>query len=585
MISNAKIILKALRLFVNWPESLVDNLANQSEIIQIREGQNLSDFIEDLNDIFIIESGCIELNQQDTHQHRTVIFKSFDIICYRSLFEKYGKNIEINAFKNTIIIKLRYRDALKILSNHPQLVFDLAWYFSNLHPSTKKHNHKNCLTISLIPAGGTPDISSFAEALEQSLSFTGKTIYLNNKLIKKNHSSNGDIIDYIYKIQTEYKYVIFSLDNTIDKTQETLIKHSDKLCLVADNSCDTKLNLVEKSIVKNRDSENHECYLIVIKDQNSSQNKSSSWINIRSVKDSFVVRNKCNQDIGRLSRILTENGLGIVLSGGGARGFAHIGLFKALSELKINIDYIGGSSVGAGLGALYACGKDHKQIFDEFYNGFINFNSLGHYTFPLVSLYSGEKFKQVLLNSYGEVDIEDLLINFFCVASNLKTNNIEVYDRGKLWEKIRCSASIPGLLPPIITEKQDIIVDGGIINNLPVDVMRKKIGNSKILAVRLTAGFNTIHDHLKKSSAAQQSLLLKIFKSKRNKNGLNLGNVILSSMLVSSSHHDEIMMRNSDYLININTKNFGLLQLKEANKLVDYSYELCIKYLSESLHK
>ena len=185
MIVRIKNIIMALKLFNNWPECLIDTLAKKAEIIQLGEGQNLSDFIEDFNDIFIIESGYLELSQQQAHQNRTIIYRTFDMICYKSLFESHGKDIEINAFKSTIIIKIRHRDLLKTLTNYPQLAFELAWYFSNPQHSAKRQKNKNCLTISLIPAGTTPDVSSFADKLQQSLSFTGKSIHLNSRMIKK----------------------------------------------------------------------------------------------------------------------------------------------------------------------------------------------------------------------------------------------------------------------------------------------------------------------------------------------------------------------------------------------------------------
>lgn len=90
---------------------------------------------------------------------------------------------------------------------------------------------------------------------------------------------------------------------------------------------------------------------------------------------------------------------------------------------------------------------------------------------PLVSIVSGRKVARLLRETYGELEIEDLPLPFFCVSANLTRGEAHVHREGLLWQAVRASVAIPGLLPPVFRAGQ-VFVDGGVVNNLPVDLMR-----------------------------------------------------------------------------------------------------------------
>ena len=323
--------------------------------------------------------------------------------------------------------------------------------------------------------------------------------------------------------------------------RDLVLSCADKIIYVASKDSSPELNDIERFIADNK-TENRQEKVMVILNQHSNDKSASLWTSKRNIDKIINIHINNYPDYGRFIRLITGRSTGLVLSGGGARGFAHIGLFKALDDLKIDIDYIGGSSVGAGLGALYAMGKDYQTIFDEFYGGFVKFNSLKHLTFPIMSIYSGKTFHEVLLNSYKEIRIEDLRYNFFCVTTNLSTKKTEIREKGSLLNAIRESASLPGILPPVIKES-GIYVDGGISNNLPVDIMREKIKRGKIIAVYLTSGASYNNNSNTNYCQSGYEILLKRLFQKKDSNYPNIGDVIMSSMMLSSSHHDECMKK------------------------------------------
>ena len=173
-------------------------------------------------------------------------------------------------------------------------------------------------------------------------------------------------------------------------------------------------------------------------------------------------------DLGRVARLVSGNATGLVLGGGGARGFAHLGVWRALAELGVEVDVIGGASIGAPLGA----GMAMRIAPDEFIARAVElFHDLLDYTVPVVSLVKGARITRNIASVFGDIDVRDLWLPFFCVSTNLTRSRVEVHDRRDLATAIRASVAIPGIFPPVPFDG-DLLVDGGVLNNLPCDVMR-----------------------------------------------------------------------------------------------------------------
>ncbi len=187
-------------------------------------------------------------------------------------------------------------------------------------------------------------------------------------------------------------------------------------------------------------------------------------------------------DVARLARLVAGNGTGLVLSGGGARGFAHLGVWRALRELGVEIDAIAGASIGAPLGAAMALQIDPDEL-DQIVVGL--FRGLLDYTVPVVSLIKGERISRNIAQVFGGVDMRDLWLPFACVSTNLTRSRVEVHDRFDTATAIRASVAIPGVLPPV-PFGGDLLVDGGVLNNLPVDVMRRTGMVDRLIAVDLS---------------------------------------------------------------------------------------------------
>lgn len=176
-------------------------------------------------------------------------------------------------------------------------------------------------------------------------------------------------------------------------------------------------------------------------------------------------------DCRRLARVISGKSVGLVLSGGGARAYAHVGVIRALREAGCPIDFVGGASMGAIIGAGVACGWDDAEIDRRIRKAFVESNPLSDYRLPVVALVKGHKVDARLREHFGDQLIEDLEHPYFAVSTNLTQGTFRVHTQGLLRDALRATISLPGILPPVVSENQ-VLVDGAVLNNFPVDVMR-----------------------------------------------------------------------------------------------------------------
>jgi NTE family protein len=176
-------------------------------------------------------------------------------------------------------------------------------------------------------------------------------------------------------------------------------------------------------------------------------------------------------DIRRITRFICGEAVGLVACGGGAFSAAHIGVFEALSDAGLELDVIGGTSGGAAMGAALALGVAPSEIELRTHQIFVERKAMRRWTWPRYSLLDHTELDRSLSEHFTAVDIEDLERPFFAVSTNLSRNVAHCIDRGPLWQAIRASAAIPALLPPVFTADGEMLVDGSLVENVPLRTM------------------------------------------------------------------------------------------------------------------
>ena len=199
--------------------------------------------------------------------------------------------------------------------------------------------------------------------------------------------------------------------------------------------------------------------------------KPAEWVAASGATRVFHWNQVEGNDCDRLARIMAGVSVGLILSGGGARAYSHIGVVKAMREMSIPIDFTGGASMGSVVAACVAMGWSDAEIELRIRKAFVESNPLGDYHLPVVGMVKGARVNARLKEHFGEAEIGDLHLPFFCTSTNLTSGATRIHREGLLRHALRATISLPGILPPVV-DGQDLLVDGAVLNNFPADIMR-----------------------------------------------------------------------------------------------------------------
>lgn len=197
----------------------------------------------------------------------------------------------------------------------------------------------------------------------------------------------------------------------------------------------------------------------------------TEWLDAAGAARLFHWKGLGAEGTDRLARVMAGRSVGVVLSGGGARAYAHIGVIRALREAGVPIDFAGGASMGAIVAACVAKGWSDEEIDRRIRAAFVDSNPLGDYTLPVVSLVKGKRVDKRLKEHFQDGCITELDIPFFAVSTNLTDGATRLHTRGELRKTLRATIALPGILPPVVDDGE-VLVDGAVLNNFPVDVLR-----------------------------------------------------------------------------------------------------------------
>jgi NTE family protein len=283
------------------------------------------------------------------------------------------------------------------------------------------------------------------------------------------------------------------------------------------------------------------------------------------------VRTGNPNDIARLARFLRGAANTLVLSAGGARGFAHLGVIRALREAHVPVDLIGGCSMGSIVGAAVALEWDDAEIKERLRHSLVNTNPVNDYTLPFLSLIKGRKVARLLEQNFGGLRIEGLWRPFFCVSTNLTTGTLAVHRDGPLVDALQASISIPGLLPPVIMEG-DVHVDGGVMNWLPVDVPGAK--RSAIIAVDVASDPALVSFEECKRAHAWR------FLGRRRKFPPIVA-VLLRAATVSGDSLTKMAHAQADILFKPPLENVDLLDWQACDQAIETGYRHAVEKLEQ----
>ena len=366
------------------------------------------------------------------------------------------------------------------------------------------------------------------------------------------------------------------------------MRHADEIVMVADLDADPSRSETDDFIADCLpDMRLPRRTLVLLRAKDAAPPKgTAAWLDQRRVDRHIHVRSGDATDAGRLARLLFGRAVGLVMAGGGARGAAHLGAIRALAEIGIEPDIIGGTSIGAALGALYSMGLRDDDLEDAAKDIFVRHGSpTGDWTFlPLISLVKGDKTRMlcrrgVERNMGHHAHIEDLLHPYFAVAGNMTEQKQAVMKRGMLWQALSASYAIPGVLPPVAIDGA-LYVDGGVVNNLPVDVM-EDFDAAHIISVDLLG--ETHRRKVIETVPSGSQALRDRFRPRKSRRYRVPGilTTLLTATMLGSLERQKAMRERADICLVPDLPRISLLDWGKFEKTIEHGYESCRQQLAE----
>ena len=351
-------------------------------------------------------------------------------------------------------------------------------------------------TIAILPAGGTTIPQDFVASLHREFGATGLTAFLHAGDVAARFplraADDGIVSDWLNSLEAAFEFVFYVADHEVTEWTRKCVRQADAVLLVAAAGATTALNAGEQFAFSVHAAPARRLVLLHPR-RTATVSGTSAWLADRDVHLHHHVSLQDADDVRRLQRFLAGRAVGFVAGGGGALGSAHIGVYQAFTEAGADFDLFGGTSVGAAMAAGLACGMTPATVDVATHDMFVRRRSFRRFTVPRYGLLDHTVFDRALQATYGHVAIEDLWKPFVAVSTNLSDQRLYVHRQGLVWQAIRASGSLPGALPPFFTSAGEMLVDGGLMDNLPLGPI-KAIKTGPNVAVALSVRERTVYD-------------------------------------------------------------------------------------------
>ena len=551
--------------------------------------------------VFFVLSGLLRVALEEKGQTERVIneIKAGETIGEIAFLTEELRSATVYAVRDTVLARLSYPSFDKLLDKYPVAMKYIARLVSKrLQRHAIRVDHGSPLATIIGVVSSNPDcpLSEVTRHLVEALTLLGSTLHLDAGKVDREFGrhaiaqvSEDDpgslrLAQWLHQQEANYQFVVYEADRTWSPWTQRAIRHADQVVIFATADSDPGPGAIEEKMdalwITGRAPQRS---LVLVHPAGTIEpHGTSQWLAPRNIGGHFHVRAHAPADYARLARILAGKGIALVLGGGGARGYAHIGLVRAMEATGIPIDIVGGTSMGAILGGLVAMQLNSQKMqaaCKDYISGFLD------YTLPMASLIKGSKVRTSLESVFGERRIEDLWLPYFCVATNLTQADLVVHRRGPLAEAIRSSMSLPGILLPCYHDG-DLLVDGGLLNNLPIDVMRSVFKGNKVIAadvepkkdLTVNAGFAT-------EISGWTLLLHRLNPFRKTAEIPSILNVLIRSATLASVYASNRLLELDppDLYMYLPVEAWGTLAFDDIDDIVTRGYEVSLPRLQRWL--
>ncbi len=581
----------------------MDALLDSTVIRHYTSGEVLIEEGDEADGLHIVVSGRLQVETLNSENNTVVLaeVRAPETVGELALMSDSVRTATVYAIRESTVAFLKKDMFDELIAKRPDMLMPLSKLVVQRHVEKSRRVHAKAKdqTIAIIPLDHKLPLRRFLHQLKREMRCFGNpllldarafdTLYGKKGVAQTNFADvfNSAIAEWLDDKENSYQEILYLADPVMSSWTKRCINRADRIILLADADKEntSKLRDIEHELraMLSNARYHRKVDLVLLHAKDTKQpSHTARWLRKRELNAYHHIRIDDVDHMARLARRICGCARGIVFSGGGARGYAHLGVQKLIEEHEINIDYIGGSSMGGLLGASMAMGQNTENI-NSLSAVFANKKALFDYTLPLASLLKSAKLTRFCHEVYGESRIEDLWIPFFCVSSNLADGKEVVHDRGPLWRVVRSTISLPGIFSPVPTPSGQLLIDGAVLNTFPVDIMHEQLGGrgsiigvnvSQIIEIRAYYNYGT-------SLSGWQVLLSRLNPFAKKIRIPRLVETLLRSTDIKSIIRLNETKAMLDVLIEPNVSEIPLMEFKSYKRISEIGYEAAEKVFKE----
>jgi NTE family protein len=460
--------LKSFTILNDVGDQALRRLLAEADWFGLPGGTQLARDGENDRAVFLVVTGSLGVfvSEDNTAKRLVATIPAGETVGEMSLLTGESHSATLVALRDTELLRLGPKAFEMLLTRYPRVMLNLLKVVVRRLRQTTRGGHQRTRpkTFAIVPLQrGLAD-----DPVARSM--TAILVNMGAKAAVLDKASSDQSTEWFNRFEAEHDVVFYQGDLPDSTWSQFCLRQADRVLLIARADANLPLHPFERRFFKRETTAPPE--LLLVHPGDAARRGVPQHIELRSdlYGTHHHLRAGNTSDLKRLVRFIAGSAVSIVLAGGGARGFAHIGVLKALKEAGVPFDYVAGTSMGGIVAAGVAMEWDIDELSERVRDAFVVNKPLSDYTLPLIALFRGAKVSALLRKHFGDTRIEDLAKPYFCVSSDLTSGRDYVHRSGLLWRALRASVALPGILPPV-TEGGHLLVDGGVMNNLPVDVM------------------------------------------------------------------------------------------------------------------
>ncbi len=553
------------RLYPDLDAAFLRSIGSQFEQVSVAGGSTLVRRGEPSDALYIVISGRLIATQEaeDGGIVRLGEIGRGEMIGEMSILSGGTRTASVTALRDSRLVRISNQTFLEFMQRHPSVTRQFIQILTSRLTNRAPRRQEKLSTIALVPGRGlrgSDGFIAFVHELGGAMRNMVDVMIVDHARIEakfpgmlERPDAHAGIAAWLDDEEQHHDLLIYVCDEDLTHWTHRCLRQADRVLIVARADAvsaepvaiewfmDTDAE--ESSQVRGRE-------LVLLQNADCGLPRDTArWLALRNLRRHHHLRAGDTAGLARLCRHLLGRSVGLALGGGGAKAFAEVGVLRALAEAGIPVDVIGGTSMGAVVGALAALGQDAQEIHVTL-RSMLRFKPFSGLTLPLVSLLSGKRLDLAMSTLFGNAAIEDLWRRYFCVACNLTHGTIKTAEAGKLRRWVAASNAVPGIMPPVV-DGGELFVDGGLLNNVPADIM-SSLNAGPVIAVNVSS-VTTLHAGVPDDAdlsgwSVMMSGLVGRGRESSAASGASsgaqsprLGRLLVRAMLLGSSNHASTM--------------------------------------------